>query len=157
MNAQSDLGFWRTAALDAKLLLVGIPVLIWTAFPIYHMVLFSISTQESALSGALFPAKPTFANFTRVFKQQHHYLEHFWIQMLNSLVIAVATGVITLLVATFAAFAISRLKVRGGQTVMNLALFTYFIPAAFNTWDRTSPSAQYNTAFRVWSNGLQNS
>jgi len=39
--------------------------------------------------------------------------------------------VLTLLVATAAAFAISRLKVRGGRAVMNLALFTYFIPAAF--------------------------
>ncbi|HYY83748.1 MAG TPA: carbohydrate ABC transporter permease, partial [Beijerinckiaceae bacterium] len=45
--------------------------------------------------------------------------------------IAVASGVITLLIATGAAFAISRLKVRGGRAVMNLALFTYFIPAAF--------------------------
>jgi multiple sugar transport system permease protein len=43
----------------------------------------------------------------------------------------VATGVLTILVATFAAFAISRLRVRGGRMVMNLALFTYFIPAAF--------------------------
>ena len=47
------------------------------------------------------------------------------------MVIAVAVGVLTLFVATCAAFAISRLKVRGGRTVMNLALFTYFIPAAF--------------------------
>ena len=38
---------------------------------------------------------------------------------------------LTLLIATVAAFAISRLKVKGGRTVMNLALFTYFIPAAF--------------------------
>src|SRR5262249_57543245 len=30
-----------------------------------------------------------------------------------------------------AAFAISRLKVRGGRTVMSAALFTYCIPAAF--------------------------
>ena len=30
-----------------------------------------------------------------------------------------------------AAFAISRLKVKGGRAIMNLALFTYFIPAAF--------------------------
>lgn len=51
--------------------------------------------------------------------------------MLNSLIIAVATGVLTLRVATFAAFAISRLKVRWGGTVMNMALFTYFVPAAF--------------------------
>ena len=33
--------------------------------------------------------------------------------------------------ATSAAFAISRLKVKGGRAVMNMALFTYFIPAAF--------------------------
>jgi multiple sugar transport system permease protein len=45
--------------------------------------------------------------------------------------IAVSVGVITLLVATTAAFAISRLKARGGRTVLNCALFTYFIPAAF--------------------------
>jgi ABC-type glycerol-3-phosphate transport system permease component len=40
-------------------------------------------------------------------------------------------GALTLFVSTCAAFAISRLKVSGGRTVMNLALFTYFIPAAF--------------------------
>jgi multiple sugar transport system permease protein len=34
-------------------------------------------------------------------------------------------------VSTCAAFAISRLKLKGGRTVMNMALFTYFIPAAF--------------------------
>src|SRR5205814_4080742 len=54
-----------------------------------------------------------------------------WLQIWNSLVIAVATGVLTLMIATAAAFAISRLKVKGGRLVMNLALFTYFIPAAF--------------------------
>ena len=66
-----------------------------------------------------------------VFKQEHYYLHHFWQQLWNSLLIAVATGALTLLVATGAAFAISRLKVKGGRVVMNLALFTYFIPAAF--------------------------
>jgi multiple sugar transport system permease protein len=66
-----------------------------------------------------------------VLQQKHYYLNHFWRQLSNSLVIAVATGAITLFIATCAAFAISRLKVRGGRIVMNLALFTYFIPAAF--------------------------
>ncbi|HEX8662662.1 MAG TPA: hypothetical protein VF744_01375, partial [Beijerinckiaceae bacterium] len=37
---------WRTVATDAKLLLVGIPVLIWTLLPIYHMVLFAISPKQ---------------------------------------------------------------------------------------------------------------
>jgi multiple sugar transport system permease protein len=121
----------RGIATDAKLLLIGIPVFLWTVIPIYHMVLFAISSKDSAFSGRLWPAQPTLKNFETVFKQQHHYLEQFWQQMWNSTVIALSTGVLTLVIATFAAFAISRLKVRGGGIVMNLALFTYFIPAAF--------------------------
>jgi multiple sugar transport system permease protein len=116
---------------EARLLLIGIPVLLWTLLPIYHMVLFAISPKESALGGALWPDHPTFNNFNVVFQQKHHYLQNFWLQMGNSLVIAVTTGALTILIATFAAFSISRLRVRGGRTVMNLALFTYFIPAAF--------------------------
>jgi multiple sugar transport system permease protein len=121
----------RTIAAEAKLLLIGIPVFLWTILPVYHMFLFAISPKESAFAGNLWPDHPTLNNFAIVLQEKHYYLNHFWRQMGNSLVIAVATGVITLLVATFAAFAISRLKVRGGRLVMNLALFTYFIPAAF--------------------------
>jgi len=120
----------RVAA-EAKLLLIGIPVFLWTMLPIYHLFLFSISPKESAFSGRLWPDHPTLHNFAVVFGQKHYFLSHFWLQLWNSLVIAVAAGVITLFIATFAAFAISRLKVRGGRLIMNLALFTYFIPAAF--------------------------
>ncbi len=121
----------RAIATEAKLLLIGIPVLLWTILPVYHMVLFAISPKDSAFAGNLWPDHPTLNNFAVVLQQKHHYLTYFWKQMGNSLVIAVATGVITLLIATFAAFAISRLKAKGGRLVMNLALFTYFIPAAF--------------------------
>jgi multiple sugar transport system permease protein len=121
----------RKVTTEAKLLLIGIPVLLWTMLPIYHLTLFAISPKESALGGKLWPDHPTLHNFSVVFKQQHHYLHHFWLQMWNSLIIAVAVGAITLFVATCAAFAISRLKVKGGRLMMNLALFTYFIPAAF--------------------------
>jgi len=123
--------FLKTVTTEAKLLLIGIPVLVWTLVPIYHMFLFAISGRDSATSGRLWPQEPTLQNFDFVFHQKHFYLDHFWIQMGNSLLIALAVGFLTLLIATCAAFAISRLKVRGGRTVMNLALFTYFIPAAF--------------------------
>ncbi|WP_299566562.1 carbohydrate ABC transporter permease [Enterovirga sp.] len=116
---------------DAKLLLIGIPVAIWTLLPIYHLFLFAISPKQDAFSGQLFPTNPTLNNFRIVFGEKHYFLSHFWQQLTNSVVIALATGVITLVIATAAAFAISRLRVRGGRTVMNLALFTYFIPAAF--------------------------
>jgi multiple sugar transport system permease protein len=122
---------WKRASTEAKLLLIGIPVLIWTMLPIYHLLLFAISPKESALGGQLWPDAPTLQNFRIVFSEKHHYLEHFWRQLWNSLIIAVATGVLTLVIATGAAFAISRLRVRGGRLMMNLALMTYFIPAAF--------------------------
>ena len=118
-------------ASEAKLLLIGIPVFLWTMLPLYHLFLFSISPKESAFAGKIWPDHPTLRNFEMVFGQKHHYLEHFWEQLFNSLFIAVAVGFLTLVVATGAAFAISRLRVPGGRTIMNLALFTYFIPAAF--------------------------
>jgi len=121
----------RGVATEAKLLLIGIPVLLWTLLPIYHMVLFAISPKEGALSGDLWPENPTLQNFSIVFNQQHFYLSHFWRQMWNSFFISATTGVLTLFVATFAAFAISRLRTPGGRAVMNMALLTYFIPAAF--------------------------
>jgi multiple sugar transport system permease protein len=121
----------RETTTEAKLLLVGIPVFLWTMIPIYHLFLFAISTKEEAFSGKLWPDHPTLRNFAVVFGEKHYYLSHFWQQLWNSAVIAVAIGALTLLIATAAAFAISRLRVKGGRTVMNLALFTYFIPAAF--------------------------
>jgi multiple sugar transport system permease protein len=122
---------WKAVTTEAKLLLIGVPLFIWTMIPIYHLFLFAISTKDSATSGRLWPKEPTLQNFAFVFGEKHFYLEHFWLQLGNSTLIAVAVAAITLFVATTAAFAISRLRVRGGRTVMNLALFTYFIPAAF--------------------------
>jgi multiple sugar transport system permease protein len=123
--------FMRGVSTEAALLLVGIPVLLWTLIPIYHMFLFAISPKDAAFSGQLWPSHPTFRNFEIVFGQKHYFLYNFWRQMFNSLVISCATAALTLMIASAAAFAISRLRMKGGRWVMNLALFTYFIPAAF--------------------------
>jgi multiple sugar transport system permease protein len=131
-EAYHEKGSWlKAAGKDAKLLLVGIPVALWTLLPIYHLFLFAISPKQDAFSGQIFPAHPTLNNFRIVFTEKHYFLSHFWQQFGNSVLIAAAVGILTLFVATSAAFAISRLKVKGGRTVLNLALFTYFIPAAF--------------------------
>jgi len=121
----------RVVVDQAKLLLIGIPVVIWTLLPIYHMFLFALSTKDQGFSGKLWPDHPTLRNFGIVFRQEHYFLNHFWEQFGNSLIIAVAVGAITLFVAATAAFSISRIRAKGGRLVLNLALFTYFIPAAF--------------------------
>jgi len=141
----------RQVSTEAKLLLIGIPVLLWTLLPIYQLILFSISPKDSAFSGALFPDKPTFRNFELVLGQKHYFLTHFWVQLWNSVLIAVTIAVLTLVIATAAAFAISRLKVKGGRFVMNLALFTYFIPAAFLAVPMYKTMAIYGLLENQWS------
>jgi multiple sugar transport system permease protein len=142
---------WRKVTAEAKLLLIGIPVALWTLIPIYHIFLFSISSKDSAFGGALWPDKPTLRNFGTVFRQEHFYLHHFWQQMWNSLWIAVVVGALTLVIATTAAFAISRLKVKGGRLVMNAALFTYFIPAAFLAVPMYKAMSAYGLLNSAWS------
>jgi multiple sugar transport system permease protein len=156
----------RGVGTETVLLLIGIPVLLWTLIPIYHMFLFAISPKDAAFSGQLWPTNPTFRNFEMVMGQKHHFLYHFWLQMWNSLVISVGTAVITLLVATSAAFAISRLRMKGGRFVMNMALLTYFIPAAFlavpmyktmgmygllnNDWSLVLAMATISSPYAIW-------
>src|SRR5262245_7546442 len=141
----------REIGTEAKLLLIGIPVLIWTMVPIYHMFLFAISPKEDAFSGKLWPAHPTLNNFKIVFYQEYYFLRDFWIQFFNSVVIALSAGALTLIIATAAAFSISRLRVPGGRWVMNLALFTYFIPAAFLAVPMYRTMGNYGLLNNHWS------
>ena len=105
---------------EAVLILIAIPVVLWTMVPLYHLFVLAISPQDAVLAGQLWPEHPTFSNFVTVFRQQHYYLSNFWLQLGNSFLIAVTTGIATLFVATCAAFAISRLRAPGGRQVMNL-------------------------------------
>ena len=141
----------REVGVESRLLLIGIPVFLWTMIPIYHMFLFAISPKEDAFSGKLWPTHPTLNNFRIVFHQEHYFLRDFWIQFWNSIVIALAAGALTLMIATAAAFAISRLKVPGSRWVMNLALFTYFIPAAFLAVPMYRTMGNYGLLNNHWS------
>jgi ABC-type glycerol-3-phosphate transport system permease component len=57
----------KAVSAEAKLLLIGIPVFLWTMIPVYHMFLFAISSKDSATSGRLWPKEPTLKNFETVF------------------------------------------------------------------------------------------
>jgi multiple sugar transport system permease protein len=121
----------RRALNEAKLWLIAIPIVLWTLIPIYHLFVLSISNQQAMMDGRLWPTAPTLQNYELVINQKHYYLTHFWKQFGTSVMVAALTGIIVLTIATFAAFAISRLRVKGGQLAMNFALMTYLIPAAF--------------------------
>lgn len=110
---------------------LGLLVLVWTLLPIYHMVMLALTPINDAFGGRFWPDSPTLENFRIVFAQDHFFLQRFWLQLANSVVVALATMLLVLTVATLASFAIGRLKMPGGHLVSNLALLTYLIPMAF--------------------------
>ena len=121
----------RRALSEGLLLLIAVVVLIWTLLPIYHMVMLSLTPLPDTFAGRLWPDHPTLENYRTVLTQDHFFLQNFWRQLGNSIFVAVATMAMVLLVASFASFAIGRLKVRYGHVISNMALLTYLIPAAF--------------------------
>jgi len=46
MRASIKMPTLKSVTTEAKLLLIGIPVLLWTLIPVYHLFLFSISPKE---------------------------------------------------------------------------------------------------------------
>lgn len=120
------IGRHRTAHLA-----IGTVLVIWTLIPIYHLLSMALTPTAQSFSGRIWPEKPSLQNLTLVVTQGHHFLEHFWLQLWNSFLVAVCVVALVLAVATVTSFAISRLRVRGGSLVTDIAMFTYLIPAAF--------------------------
>lgn len=125
-------------------------VLIWTLLPFYHMVVLSLTPKDEAFAGRLWPDRPTLENYGIVLTQADFYLQSFWRQLANSVFAAVMTCAIVLTVASFASFAIGRLKVRYGDAVSNLALLTYLIPATFLAIPMYQVMATYGLLNSIW-------
>jgi multiple sugar transport system permease protein len=66
-------------------------VLIWTMLPIYHLFLFAISPKDQAMAGKLWPDSRR-CTTSRSCSGSSTLPRHFWLQMWNSLLIAVAVG-----------------------------------------------------------------
>lgn len=135
---------------EARLIFLGIVILIWTLIPIYHLLVMSLTPKAETFAGAIWPDKPSLENYGIVIHQEHYYLEHFWQQLWNSAFVAVMVCAITLAIAASATFAISRLKVRGGRTVSNMALATYLIPPAFLAIPMYKVMGIYNLLNTQW-------
>ena len=78
---------------EAGLLLIGIPVLLWTAVDLPCSV--RDFTPGRVTSRAITNAAiRRSTNFEIVFRQKHHFLYHFWLQMWNCW-LSCATAVLT--------------------------------------------------------------
>jgi multiple sugar transport system permease protein len=113
--------------------IVIVLLLIVALFPFYYMVLLSFRSLDSLLQnpGALWISIDEFdlSTYLRVLAPVSDGGQGFIVFMRNSLLVALSTVVLTLLVAIPGAYAVSRLQFFGRRQVSALFLAVYFFPA----------------------------
>lgn len=90
--------------------------------PIYWMLNVSVQKSGSAVMTPLIPLKPVLSGYARAMSTQGPHL-------LISLVVALGTVFLTLLLAAPAAFALARFKIPGGPAFLLVVLVSQMIPS----------------------------
>ena len=121
---------WRLAVKAAKVAL-GAVVMFWTLLPIYNMVLIALSEDGDQFTGTVWPSNPSFEGFEMLWTGGHWYLEDFWPQIGNSIIIGFATMALTVAIGSLASFAIGRMGIRKGYLIGNVSLLVFAVPGSF--------------------------
>lgn len=106
-------------------------VLFWTLFPVYYMVLLSLTPTSELFQPGLYVAHPTLSNYVYTMAQDNPFVRYFWRQLATSLTVSLWTMVLVAAIAALGSFAMARLKFRFRRYVSGLTLFTYVIPSSF--------------------------
>lgn len=122
-EGQSRKLFKKTAA-KIGLYAAVIAICVYSFFPIYWMMISSVRPMERLfLDSSLVFWPPDFASYTSLF-QQTNYLVNF----MNSVLMAVGTIVVSLVLSAFIAYGATRLRFRGKTTLVASMLFAYMFP-----------------------------
>ncbi|MBT2513427.1 carbohydrate ABC transporter permease [Arthrobacter sp. ISL-30] len=101
-----------------------VAVMSFSLVPFYWLINTSLKTGSSLGEGELFPSQPTLDNYVSVFGSSE-----FLLAMRNSVIIAVVTTCVALIFASFAAYALARLKMRRKGLILTLILSVTTFPA----------------------------
>ena len=112
------------AQLHPVLWVFVIAVMGFSLIPFYCLVNTSLKKGVSLSQGELFPSQPTFENYAAVFQNAE-----FLLALRNSVIIAVVTTTVALVLASFAAYALARLKMRRKALILTLILSVTTFPA----------------------------
>lgn len=96
----------------------------FSLIPFYWLVNTSLKKGVSLSKGELFPSQPTFENYLAVFQNPE-----FLLALRNSVIIAVVTTTVALVFASFAAYALARLRMRRKALILTLILSVTTFPA----------------------------
>jgi trehalose/maltose transport system permease protein len=105
--------------------LLLVVIAIYALFPFYWALNTSLKTEEELYQRAtLFPKDPTLENYEYVLKD-----ERFLTSLRNSAFVSSFTTIFSLLVGSFAAYALGRLKFRGRTFILYIILSMTMFPA----------------------------
>jgi multiple sugar transport system permease protein len=123
----------RRIFIEAGSAILGVVLLIWSLLPIYNMFLVALDPEEGevAFTGNVWLSEPSLEAFWVVVTQADRFLEDFWRQFGNSMLIGAMTMILTVLIGSMASFAVDRMRLSRGSLIINTALFIYVIPASF--------------------------
>jgi len=101
-----------------------VAVMGFSLIPFYWLINTSLKKGASLSKGELFPSQPTLENYLVVFQNPE-----FLLALRNSVIIAVVTTTVALVFASFAAYALARLKMRRKAMILTLILSVTTFPA----------------------------
>jgi multiple sugar transport system permease protein len=121
-----------------------VAILVFCLFPFYWLINMSLKTGSDLQSSRIFPAHPSLSNYKGIFQNSD-----FTFALRNSAIVALSTTVLALIVGSFCAYALARLKLKGKILILGLVLSISTFPqiaiaaplfklwsdiGIFNTW-----------------------
>ena len=104
-------------------------IIIVDLFPLYWMISGSLKTYDELFNpNIIFPSRLYYENYINAI---FGFEGSFFIQMKNSIILAVSTAVLAMLIAIPSAYALARLTFRWKKLFMRSILFTYVVPSTF--------------------------
>jgi ABC-type glycerol-3-phosphate transport system permease component len=119
----------RRKAIRGTLFYLAVAVVVLVAlFPFYWIVRTSLESNGQVASGVggrngIIPSHLSFSAYPDVFSQQH-----FLTPLVNSLIVALGTTVVTIVVGSLAGYALARLNIRGAGAILSFILLAGFFP-----------------------------
>ena len=99
-------------------------IVVFCLFPFYWLVNISLKNGPDLSSAHAFPQHPTLTNYKSIFQNND-----FTKALLNSAIVSLVTTVLALVVGSFAAYALARLRFKGKAFLLGLVLSVTTFPA----------------------------
>jgi multiple sugar transport system permease protein len=131
---------------------IGIIIfLVVELFPVYWLIVGSIKSYDELFNPwVLFPQKVDLIHFTDQ-PVEGMMTPTFFLQLRNSLFIAIIVGIFTIVVSVLASYALARLSFRFSSLFAQLVLFSYLFPGSFLILPVAFMMMQYNLYNTLWS------